>query len=65
MKKRLATIIALLCVLSGLPMTAFAGDIPESLLEEGAQIFFAEVLSYHPDKRNPERPYFYCLTITG
>lgn len=54
MKKWLAAILALLCVLPVLPLTAFAGDIPESLLEEGAQIFFAEVLSYHPDKDNPD-----------
>lgn len=54
MKKWLAAILALLCVLPVLPLTAFAGDIPESLLEEGARIFFAEVLSYHPDKDNPD-----------
>lgn len=54
MRKYLAAILALLCVLSVLPLTALAGDIPESLLEEGTQIFFGEVLSYHPDKENPD-----------
>lgn len=54
MRRCLAAILALLCVLSVLPLTAFAGDIPESLLEEGAQIFFGEVLSYHPDKEKPD-----------
>lgn len=54
MRKWLAAILTLLCVLSTLPLTAFAGDIPESLLEEGAQIFFAEVLAYHPDKEDPD-----------
>lgn len=54
--KRLILIVAvLICMTMILPMTAFAGDIPESLLyEESAQIFFGEVLSYHPDKENPD-----------
>ena len=35
-------------------LTVFAGDIPESLLHsEDAQIFFGEVLAYHPNKENP------------
>lgn len=50
MKKWLTRILILVCILTLLPLTAHAGDIPESLLEEGAQIFFGEVLSYHPDK---------------
>ena len=35
-------------------LTVFAGDIPESLLHsEDAEIFFGEVIAYHPDKENP------------
>ena len=54
--KRLILIVAvLICMTMILPMTAFAGDVPESLLyEEGAQLFFGEVLSYHADKENPD-----------
>ena len=54
--KKLILIVALLIFMTMIiPLTAFAGDIPESLLyEEGAQIFFGEVLSYHPDKENPD-----------
>ena len=55
MKRLVALGVVLICMVMILPLTAFAGDIPESLLyEEGAQIFFGEVLSYHPDKKNPD-----------
>lgn len=54
--KRLILIIAvLICITMILPLTAFAGDIPESLLHsDNAQIFFGEVLSYDTDKENPD-----------
>ena len=49
-----------------LPLTAFAGDIPESLLyEEGAQIFFGEILAYHPDKENPDIEVWIAAKIKG
>ena len=55
MKRFIALFTVLICMALILPLTAFAGDIPESLLyEEGAQIFFGEVLSYYPDKKNPD-----------
>ena len=55
MKRFIAFFTVLICMAMILPLTAFAGDIPESLLyEEGAQIFFGEVLAYHPDKENPD-----------
>lgn len=55
MKRLIALFAVLICMVLILPLTAFAGDIPESLLyEEGTQIFFGEVLSYHPDKENPD-----------
>ena len=54
MKRLIALLAVLISMAMILPLTAFAGDIPESLLyEEGAQIFFGEVLSYHPDKEKP------------
>ena len=51
--KRMITLLAVvICMVMILPLTAYAEDIPESLLyEESAQIFFGEVLSYHPEKR--------------
>lgn len=54
MKRLIALFAVLICMTMILPLTVFAGDIPESLLyEEGVQIFFGEVLSYHPDKETP------------
>ena len=55
MNRLIASIAVLICIVMILPLTAFAGDIPKSLLyEEGAHLFFGEVLSYHPDKENPD-----------
>ena len=49
MKKILLAILILL-----LPtMEALAGDIPESFLQEGVQMFFGEAVFYHPHKENP------------
>ena len=54
MRKWIMTCVIILVVL--LPtITAIAGDIPESLLHsEDAEIFFGEVIAYHPDKENPD-----------
>ena len=54
MRKWIVTCIIIFAVF--LPaITAFAGDIPESLLHsEDAEIFFGEVIEYHPDKENPD-----------
>ena len=52
-KKRIVVLgIALVLLVSSLQV--YAGDIPESLLHsEDAQIFFGEVLAYHPNKETP------------
>lgn len=52
-KKRITVLgIALVLLISSLQV--YAGDIPESLLHsEDAQIFFGEVLAYHPNKETP------------
>lgn len=53
--KRLIITLGILITLLLSSITAFAGDIPESLLHsEEAQIFFGEVLAYHPNKENPD-----------
>lgn len=47
MKKIVSSVCLILIILS-MKFTAYAGSIPEDLLHnDGAQIFFAEVLSYH------------------
>lgn len=66
MKRLIALCAVLICMVMILPLTAFAGDIPESLLyEEGAQLFFGEVLSYHPDKENPDIEVWIAAKIKG
>ena len=66
MKRLIALLAVLICMVMILPLTAFAGDIPESLLyEEGAQIFFGEVLAYHPDKENPDIEVWIAAKIKG
>ena len=66
MKRLIALCAVLICMAMILPMTAFAGDIPESLLHsDDAQIFFGEVLAYHPDKENPDIAVWVAAKIKG
>lgn len=51
MKKIISTLVVTLSLL--LTVNVFAGDIPESLLSDQAQLFFGEVVDYHRDKKNP------------
>ena len=53
LKKRIAALgIVFVLLISSLQV--YAGDIPECLLHsENAQIFFGEVLAYHPNKETP------------
>ena len=51
MKKIISILVVTLSLL--LTINVFAGDIPESLLSDQAQLFFGEVVDYHPDKENP------------
>ena len=60
MKKILIAILSIIMILIS-SLTVFAGDIPESLLHsEDAEIFFGEVIAYHPYKKNG-----YCCIIGG
>ncbi|MBQ9737592.1 MAG: hypothetical protein IJV86_04245 [Clostridia bacterium] len=53
--KKLISLICIGIILSSMSITARAGSIPEDLLHyDDAQIFFAEVVYYHPDKENPD-----------
>ena len=53
--KKIISFICMTMILLSMSMTAFAGSIPEDLLHsDDAQIFFAEVVCYHPDKENPD-----------
>lgn len=54
MKKIMAILILVILMLSS-SLTTLAGDIPENLLySEDAQLFFGEVLSYHPEKEKSD-----------
>ena len=65
MKKFLISIILIISLMSN-ALIVFAGDIPESLMHsEDAQIFFGEVLAYHPDKENPDVEVAIVATIKG
>ena len=53
--KKIISFICMTMILLSMSMQALAGSIPEDLLyEDFAQIFFAEVVYYHPDKENPD-----------
>ena len=53
--KKLISFICMTMILLSMSITAFAGSIPEDLLHsDDAQIFFAEVVYYHPNKENPD-----------
>ena len=52
--RKIIVMLTFVLVMISSSITAFAGDIPESLLiDESAQLFFGEVLSYHPNKETP------------
>lgn len=53
--KKIISLVGIVAIMLSMTLTAFAGSIPEDLLHsDEAQIFFAEVLAYHPDKENPD-----------
>ena len=64
--KKIISFICMTMILLSMSMTAFAGSIPEDLLHEDfAQIFFAEVVYYHPDKENPDIEFSPVKKIKG
>ena len=65
MKKFLISFILIISLMSN-TIIVFAGDIPESLMHsEDAQIFFGEVLAYHPNKEKPDIEVAIVATIKG
>ena len=49
------TLMIVSIIMATTAFTSYAGDIPESLLlSEDAQIFFGEVVAYHPNKEVPD-----------
>lgn len=65
MKKFIAMLIFVIIMISS-SIIALAGDIPESLMyDENAQIFFGEVLAYHPNKEIPSISVSPVVAIKG
>jgi len=53
--RKLVAFLCITMILLSISTTVFAGSIPEDLLHsDDAQIFFAEVISYDPNKKNPD-----------
>ena len=64
--KKLITFICITIMLLSMSLTALAGSIPEDLLyEDFAQIFFAEVVYYHPNKEKPDIEFSPVKKIKG
>ena len=64
--KKLISLLCLTAIMLSMSITALAGSIPEDLLyEDFAQIFFAEVVYYHPNKENPDIEFSPVKKIKG
>ena len=64
--KKIISLLCLTAIMLSMSITALAGSIPEDLLyEDSAQIFFAEVVYYHPDKENPDIEFSPVKKIKG
>ncbi len=64
--KKLISLFSFMAIMLTMSLTVFAGSIPEDLLyEDEAQIFFAEVVYYHPDKENPDIEFSPVKKIKG
>lgn len=63
--KKLISFICITIMLLSMSLTALAGSIPEDLLMDQSQIFFAEVVYYHPNKENPDIEFSPVKKIKG
>ena len=63
--KKIISLISIIAIMLSMSITAFAGSIPEDLLMDQSQIFFAEVVYYHPDKEKPDIEFSPVKKIKG
>lgn len=64
--KKIFCLLCMVIMLMSVSYSVFAGDIPESLLySDDAQIFFAEVVFYHPHKEKPDIEFSPVKKIKG
>lgn len=65
MMKKLISFICITVLLLSMSMTALAGSIPEDLLQDESQIFFAEIVYTHLDKEKPDIEFSPVKKIKG
>ena len=63
--KKIICFISMIAIMLSMTMTAFAGSIPEDLLQDESQIFFAEIVYTHLDKEKPEVEFSPVKKIKG
>lgn len=63
--KKLISFICMALIILSMSMTALAGSIPEDLLEDQSQIFFAENIYCHLDKEEPDIEFSPVKKIKG
>lgn len=63
--KKLISCICITIMLLSMSTTTLAGSIPEDLLMDQSQIFFAEVVYYHPNKEKPDIEFSPVKKIKG
>ena len=63
--KKIISLISIIAIMLSMSITALAGSIPEDLLMDQSQIFFAEVVYYHPNKEKPDIEFSPVKKIKG
>lgn len=63
--KKIICFISMIAIMLSMTMTAFAGSIPEDLLQDESQIFFAEIVYTHLDKEKPDIEFSPVKKIKG
>ncbi len=63
--KKIVGLLCIVAIMFSMTLTSFAGSIPEDLLMDQSQIFFAEVVYYHPDKEKPDIEFSPVKKIKG
>ena len=63
--KKIICFISMIAIMLSMTMTAFAGSIPEDLLQDESQIFFAEIVYTYLDKEKPDIEFSPVKKIKG
>ena len=63
--KKIISLLCLMAIMLSMSLTALAGSIPEDLLQDESQIFFAEIVYTHLDKEKPDIEFSPVKKIKG